>query len=155
MTVDETRSQSAFEDRLRGVLEERYHHRHPFHRRMHQGRLAREELQDWVANRYHYQAQMPVKDAIVLSRLPTRAARRAWVGRILDQDGSDGDEGGLEQWLRLADAVGLQRDEVESGARVVSGVRFAVDSGYRGFWTGIRRQSRFFLVNGVLSDLKA
>jgi hypothetical protein len=29
------------------------------------------------------------------------------------------------------------------------------ESGYIGFWTGIRRQSPFFLVNGVLSDLKA
>ncbi|MBW0009562.1 MAG: pyrroloquinoline-quinone synthase PqqC [Pseudonocardiales bacterium] len=113
---------------MRGVLEERYHHRHPFHRRMHEGSLAREELQDWVANRYHYQAQMPVKDAIILSRLPTRAARRVWIGRIVDQDGSGGDEGGLEQWLRLADAVGLRREDVESGTQVVPGVRLAVDA---------------------------
>jgi hypothetical protein len=28
------------------------------------------------------------------------------------------------------------------------------ESGYRGFWTGIRRQSLFLLVNGMLSDLK-
>jgi hypothetical protein len=28
------------------------------------------------------------------------------------------------------------------------------DSGYRGFWSGIRRQSPFSLVNNVLSDLK-
>jgi len=128
MTVDETLSRSAFEDRVRGVLEERYHHRHPFHRRMHEGALAREELRDWVANRYYYQAQIPVKDAIVVSRLPTRAARRTWVSRILDQDGSGHDEGGLEQWLRLAEAVGLRRDEVGSGARLTPGVRFAVDA---------------------------
>ncbi|MGB6165223.1 MAG: hypothetical protein WBF75_22170 [Pseudonocardiaceae bacterium] len=93
--MDETPSRSAFEDRVRGVLEECYHHRHPFHLRMHEGSLAREELRDWVANRYYYQAQMPVKDAIVMSRLPTRAARRTWVSRIVDQDGSGGDEGGL------------------------------------------------------------
>lgn len=128
MTVDETLSRSVFEERVRGVLEERYHHKHPFHRRMHEGALARERLQDWVANRYYYQAQMPVKDAIVMSRLPTRAARRIWVGRIVDQDGSADDEGGLERWLRLSDAVGLQRDAVVSGARLAPGVRFAVDS---------------------------
>jgi hypothetical protein len=28
------------------------------------------------------------------------------------------------------------------------------DTGYREFWTGLRRQSLFSLVNGVLSDLK-
>jgi pyrroloquinoline-quinone synthase len=128
MTVDETLSRAAFEDHVHTVLKERYHHRHPFHRRMHEGALSREELQDWVANRYYYQTQMPVKDAIILSHLPTRAARRAWVGRILDQDGPAGDEGGLQQWLRLADAVDLRRTEVESGARVAPGVRFAVDA---------------------------
>ncbi len=126
--MNETWSRAEFEDRVRGVLEERYHHRHPFHRRMHEGTLTREELQDWVANRYQYQARMPAKDAVILARLPTREARRAWIGRVVDQDGSAGDEGGLELWLQLADAVGLQRAAVEDGSLVVPGVRFAVDA---------------------------
>src|SRR2546430_10854138 len=37
--------------RLRGVLERRYHHLHPFNQRMHRGELSRQELQVWVANR--------------------------------------------------------------------------------------------------------
>jgi hypothetical protein len=31
----------------------------------------------------------------------------------------------------------------------------AADPGYRGFWTRIRRQSLFLLVNGVSSELEA
>jgi pyrroloquinoline-quinone synthase len=121
-------SRDEFEAKVREVLEARYHHRHPFHLRMHSGELTSEELQDWVANRYCYQQGVVIKDAILLSRLPSRRERRMWIGRLIDQDGSDEDEGGLEQWLRLAEATGLTREETEGGSRVVPGVRFAVDA---------------------------
>ena len=54
--------------RLRAVGEERYHHRHPFHLLMHEGRLTRGQLQAWALNRFYYQSRIPVKDALVLSR---------------------------------------------------------------------------------------
>jgi pyrroloquinoline-quinone synthase len=128
MNIIETQSRSTFQDRVHAVLAESYHHQHPFHQRMHEGGLSREELQDWVANRYYYQSQMPVKDAVILSRLPTRAARRSWIGRIVDQDGAAGYAGGLEEWLRLAEEVGLARVDVESGSRLVPGAHFAVEA---------------------------
>ena len=53
--------------------------------------------------------------------------RRNWVQRILDHDGHGAEPGGIESWLRLAEAVGLERAEVESLRQVVPGVRFAVD----------------------------
>jgi len=121
-------SRDEFEAKVREVLDARYHHSHPFHQRMHRGELTGEELQDWVANRFCYQQGVVVKDAILLARLPSRRERRVWVGRLIDQDGSGADEGGLEQWLRLAEAVGLSREETEGGSRVVPGVRFAVDA---------------------------
>jgi pyrroloquinoline-quinone synthase len=95
---------------------------------MHGGDLSGEEIQDWVANRFCYQQGVVIKDAILLSKLPSRRERRTWIGRLIDQDGSDGDEGGLEQWLRLAEAVGLTREVTEDGSLVVPGVRFAVDA---------------------------
>jgi pyrroloquinoline-quinone synthase len=73
-----------------------------------------------------------VKDAVLLSRLPGRDERRVWIGRIIDQDGRHEDHGGLEEWLQLAEAVGLTREETLSGSRIVPGVRFAVDA-YIGF----------------------
>jgi pyrroloquinoline-quinone synthase len=81
-----------------------------------------------VANRYCYQQGVVIKDAILLSKLPSRRERRMWIGRLIDQDGNDGDEGGAEQWLRLAEAVGLTREETEDGSRVEPGVRFAVEA---------------------------
>ena len=38
--------------RLRAVGEERYHHQHPFHLMMQEGRLSRGQLQAWALNRY-------------------------------------------------------------------------------------------------------
>lgn len=121
-------NQDQFLAQVREVLEAHYHHRHEFHLRMHAGKLSRDEVRDWVRNRYCYQARMPIKDSIILSKLPSREARRAWVGRIVDQDGGPGDEGGLEAWLRLAKGVGLSREETVDESRAEPGVRFAVDA---------------------------
>ena len=69
-----------------------------------------------------------VKDAAVLANCRDRDARRLWVQRILDHDGASGDEGGIEAWLRLGEAVGLSREEMLDERHVLPGVRFAVDA---------------------------
>ena len=62
-----------------------------------------------MANRFYYQINIPIKDAAILSNCTDRAVRRTWVQRILDHDGYGEDPGGIESWLRLAEAVGLTR----------------------------------------------
>lgn len=121
-------SREELERRLRAVGAARYHNNHPFNQRMHRGELSRAELQLWVANRYCYQRAIPLKDAAILSNCPEQSVRRAWIQRIIDHDGREGSEGGLEAWLRLAEAMGVVRDVVLSEARVLPGVRFAVDA---------------------------
>lgn len=105
-----------------------YHHLHPFHVRMNEGRLSREQIRGWVANRYYYQECIPLKDAAILSNCPDPAVRRRWIRRILDHDGTGDEPGGIEAWLRLAEAAGLTREEVRDERHVVPGVRFAVDA---------------------------
>lgn len=122
VTLDAT-----LEDRLIDVLERRYHHLHPFNVAMHAGRLSREQLQQWIANRFYYQQNIPVKDAFLLTKLPT-AYRRKWITRIVTHDGASDAEGGLETWLRLGEAAGLQRDEIVDNRHVLPGVRYAVDA---------------------------
>ncbi len=117
-----------FVGRLRAVLERRYHHLHPFNQRMHRGELSREALQLWVANRFYYQINIPVKDALILANCPEREVRQHWIQRIIDHDGRPGEEGGIEAWLRLADAMGVARTELVSQRRLLPGVRFAVDA---------------------------
>ena len=106
----------------------RYHDQHPFHQKMNQGRLSRLQIQGWVANRFYYQENLPRKDAAILANCPEREVRRRWIRRILDHDGTADREGGIEAWLRLAEAVGLTREAVQDERHVVPGVRFAVDA---------------------------
>jgi pyrroloquinoline-quinone synthase len=116
-----------FEQRLR-EKGRAYHIHHPFNVMLNSGRAAPEQIRGWVANRFYYQVSIPIKDAAILSNCDDRAVRRNWVQRILDHDGYADDPGGIESWLRLAQAVGLQRADVESLAQVLPGVRFAVDA---------------------------
>ena len=117
-----------FTERLKDVGRSFYHDKHPFHLAMHQGKLSREQIRGWVANRFYYQKSVPIKDAAILSILPSREMRREWIQRIIDHDGTEGEDGGIEAWLRLGEAVGLTREEVEREEHVVPGVRFAVDA---------------------------
>ncbi|MBD5632968.1 MAG: pyrroloquinoline-quinone synthase PqqC [Candidatus Eremiobacteraeota bacterium] len=114
--------------RLRAIGEQRYHDKHPFHRKLVAGELTRDQVRAWVANRYYYQIAIPQKDAYVLASLPTREYRRAWISRITDHDGYDGRIGGTEKWLALARGVGLSEADVVSERGVSPGTRFAVDA---------------------------
>jgi pyrroloquinoline-quinone synthase len=117
-----------FEDRLRQIGLERYHYRHPFNLRMHDGTLSEQEIQTWVRNRYYYQTRIPIKDALIIAKARNPQFRREWVQRIHDHDGVEPGDGGLELWLTLADAVGLSRDSVANLDRVLPGVRAACDA---------------------------
>lgn len=116
-----------FEQQVR-AKGDRYHIHHPYQVAMNSGRLTREQIRGWVCNRFYYQIAIPMKDAAILSNMPDRDHRRLWIQRIIDHDGTAGDEGGIEAWLALADAVGLAREEVTSLRHVLPGVRFAVDA---------------------------
>ena len=114
--------------RLRQVGEERYHHRHPFHLMMHEGQLSREQLQAWALNRYYYQSVIPIKDSIILSRSDDRDFRRTWRKRVIDHDGDAIQAGGIERWIKLAEATGLERESVLGGDKVLPATRYAVDA---------------------------
>lgn len=113
---------------LRAIGKERYHNLHPFHRLLHAGKLNRGQVQAWALNRYWYQAAIPVKDSILMARLPTVELRREWRRRIEDHDGRPGEPGGIERWLKLAEGVGLDRAMVERADLILPETRFAVDA---------------------------
>lgn len=122
-----TLTPDALERALRRIGEERYHDKHPFNQRMHEGLLSPEEIRTWVRNRYYYQTRIPLKDGLILAKSGDAAFRRGWIQRIHDHDGRAPGEGGLELWLRLAGAVGLDRARVEDLSGVLPGVREACD----------------------------
>jgi pyrroloquinoline-quinone synthase len=140
-------SAEAFIDELRTHGNARYHDEHPFHVRMHEGKLSRQELRAWVANRYYYQTRIPIKDALIVAKSEDPAFRRAWVRRVIEHDGTaESPDGGLVLWQRLGAAVGIETDELTSLRHVLPGVRFACDA-YVSF---VREAS---LVEAVASSL--
>ncbi|MEZ5833844.1 MAG: pyrroloquinoline-quinone synthase PqqC [Dongiaceae bacterium] len=136
---------------LRAIGAERYHNRHPFHALLHGGKLNRGQVQAWALNRYYYQSIIPLKDAAILSRATDRDFRRSWRQRIVDHDGDEATDGGIERWLRLTDALGFERDYVLSGAGLLPGTRFAVEA-YLHF---VRERSLLEAVASSLTELFA
>ncbi len=134
---------------LQTVGEARYHHRHPFHLRMHAGTLTRGQLQAWALNRYYYQSRIPMKDALILAKSDDPAFRRAWRKRILDHDGDNDGYGGIEKWIQLAEASGLSREEVIPCTGVLPGVRYAVDA----YLALVRDSSLLVAVASSLTEL--
>jgi coenzyme PQQ biosynthesis protein C len=147
--IDSALSPEALEALLRRVGEERYHINHPFHRLMVEGRLTKGQMQAWALNRYCYQAAIPRKDAIVLSRLDEQELRIAWRERIIDHDGHDGRPGGVEKWLKLAVALGLDADAVKSQKLALPATRFAVGA----YITLVEKRSVLEAIASSLTEL--
>lgn len=120
-------SREEFEAKLR-EKGKGYHIYHPFNVLLNSGKLTPDQVRKWVANRFFYQISIPIKDAAVMSNCPDQEVRRGWIQRILDHDGFGEDEGGIETWIRLGDAVGVTREEITSLKYVLPGVRFSVEA---------------------------
>ncbi len=118
-------------EEIRAIGARRYHSRHPFHRKLHGGELDRGQVQAWALNRYCYQSAIPRKDAALISRVHDKELRREWRRRIRDHDGELGEgetSGGIERWLALTSALGLERDRVVAQRGVLAATTFAVEA---------------------------
>ena len=121
-------SREQLEQNLRAIGENRYHDKHPFHRLLHGGKLDKGQVRAWALNRYCYQAAIPVKDALLMARLPSNDLRREWRQRIVDHDGVQAGQGGIERWLQLTGDLGLDRDYVISRKGALPATKFAVEA---------------------------
>jgi pyrroloquinoline-quinone synthase len=135
--------------RFHAIGEERYHHKHPFHQRMHEGKLTRGQLQAWALNRYAYQSSIPIKDALILARSEDPDFRRAWRKRIMDHDGDGAQPGGIEKWLRLVEATGLCREQAIRGDGILPATRYAVGA----YVELVRSRSQLAAVASSLTEL--
>jgi pyrroloquinoline-quinone synthase len=95
-----------------------YWDKHPFSLRLSAGECTPDEVRAWVGNRWYYQSNLSQKNAAIIANCPLPDVRVRWVERIKFQD-----EGGLEDWLVLAKAVGISDIPAP-----LPGVRFAIDA---------------------------
>lgn len=140
-----------FEAAIQAVGAERYHDKHPFHKLLHGGKLKKPQVAAWALNRYCYQSAVPRKDAAFVSRVYDRQLRRDWIHRVLEHDGSGEDPGGIERWLVLTDALGLDRAYVQSMDGALPATRFAVEA----YVTFVREQPLVVAVASSLTELFA
>ncbi|MDY6963028.1 MAG: pyrroloquinoline-quinone synthase PqqC [Pseudomonadota bacterium] len=119
-------SRQALEAVLRDVGATRYHNLHPLHHKMTGGLLSNAQLQAWALNRYCYQAVIPRKDAMIIARAEDPAFRAEWRKRVEDHDGTDGSNGGIARWVKLATGLGLDGELVKSQRAALPATRFAV-----------------------------
>lgn len=149
--MSELMTPHGLEAALRRIGAERYHSNHVFHKLLHGGRLSKGQVQAWALNRYYYQARIPIKDATILARMEEPALRRAWRQRIIDHDGEQAGEGGIERWLALTDGLDLPRAYVASTEGILPATRFAVDA-YVHF---VRERSLLEAIASSLTELFA
>lgn len=114
--------------RFHAIGEECYHHKHPFHLLMHEGKLTRGQLQAWALNRFAYQSCIPKKDAAIIARSDDAYFRQAWRKRIQDHEGNGSKPGGIEKWLRLVEATGISPEQARRGEGILPATRYAVDA---------------------------
>jgi pyrroloquinoline quinone biosynthesis protein D len=122
--------------RLEMIIERQYQHRHPFNALMRAGRLDRGDVRLWVANRYYYEVQSALGDALILGKAEDPTFRKGWRQSLCEQHGGcDARDpvGGattprtLERWQRLAAALDLSPEQLESGAELLPQVRATCD----------------------------
>src|SRR5438270_12573202 len=101
----------ALVDALR-AQSQRYHHKHPFHVLMNEGRLSRAQIQGWVANRFYYQKSIPIKDAAILSTTPDPATLHPWTGPSANHDDTAHGRAGSKPRSGLPAPGGLARHEL-------------------------------------------
>ena len=95
---------------------------------MNSGAATPAQIRGWVANRFYYQINIPIKDAAILARSEDPEFRLTWRKRILDHDGDGAKPGGIEKWLRLVEATGLAREHALRGDGILPATRFAVQA---------------------------
>ncbi len=147
-------SWTEFLEELKEIGQKQYHDKHPFHIRMHEGKLSKNDLQLWIKNRFYYQKNIPIKDAFILTKLPSSTERRIWIKRIIAHDGEINNldnQGGIEAWLYLGEAAGLERNYMLDDSKIIPSVRFAVDA-YINF---CRLQPWYLTVASSLTELFA
>jgi pyrroloquinoline-quinone synthase len=110
--------------RIDALIEERHLLNHPFYQAWRAGTLPTEALQEYARQYYAFESTFPR----ILSALHSRTERADLRASLLDNlwDEEHGEENHAELWLRFAEGIGVERDDVR-GASWNDNTRALVD----------------------------
>ena len=102
-------------DRLDQMIDERHLLKHPFYTKWTEGTLPVEAMREYARQYFAFESAMPR----FLSALHTRTESAEVRQQILDNlwDEEHGKDNHAELWLRFAEGIGVDRDEVKSAER--------------------------------------
>ncbi|HEX9445051.1 MAG TPA: iron-containing redox enzyme family protein [Candidatus Binatia bacterium] len=121
-----------WEERRNYVRAGRIKQPHPWSAAVGRGEVPKKGLVEYVKNRYYFLVNINRKDAQIIANCPFPEARRMLLRKYIDEEGQDVAGGGLgphyDMWLKVAAALGVPREKMDSFADVLPVYRFTVDA---------------------------
>jgi pyrroloquinoline-quinone synthase len=121
-----------WEERRKCVREGRIKQPHPWRVALSEGKVSKTALIEYVKNRYYFLANINRKDAQIIANCPIPDARRMLLRKYIDEEGQDVVGGRLgphyEMWIKIADALAVPRNIMNSFEDVLPVYRYTVDA---------------------------
>ena len=102
-------------DRLDEMIDERHLLKHPFYTKWAEGTLPVEALQEYARQYYAFESAMPRFLSALHARTESREIRQHILDNLWDEE--HGKDNHAELWLRFAEGIGVDRDDVQSATR--------------------------------------
>jgi pyrroloquinoline-quinone synthase len=102
-------------DRLDEMIDERHLLKHPFYTKWTEGTLPIEAMREYARQYFAFEAAMPRFLSALHSRTEDANVRQHILDNLWDEE--HGKDNHAELWLRFAEGIGVDRDEVRSAER--------------------------------------
>lgn len=102
-------------ERLDQMIDERHLLKHPFYTKWAAGTLPIEAMQNYARQYFAFESSMPRFLSAIHSRTENAEARQELLDNLWDEE--HGSENHAELWMRFAEGIGVDRDDVRGAER--------------------------------------
>lgn len=102
-------------ERIDQLIDERHLLKHPFYTKWAEGTLPREALQEYARQYYAFESSFPRYLSAIHSRTESPEVRQQLLDNLWDEE--HGRENHAEMWLRFAEGIGVEREDVRATTR--------------------------------------
>ena len=102
-------------NRIDEMIDERHLLKHPFYTKWSEGTLPKEALQEYARQYYAFESSFPRFISAIHTRTESASARQQLLDNLWDEE--HGEVNHAELWLRFAEGIGVDRDDVKSAER--------------------------------------
>ena len=102
-------------DRIDQLIDERHLLKHPFYTKWAAGTLPREALQEYARQYYAFESSFPRFLSAMHARTDSAEVRQQLLDNLWDEE--HGPDNHAELWLRFAEGIGVERDDVRGAER--------------------------------------